>query len=264
MDSDRQEDSGEMYSPDEQGEYMPLDGAMRFSVQGLSDTLADVGEGITEPPVEEYTMMLEVTMANHPGWLCPPAFSWNARMVMHVLKNDPVLRELEHMQVDGPGTAYLFFYDKQGHRGLDQDTVDAIWVHMEEAFSEWISHSAHFAISLLPLVEAWQWAVATSDCQRLRGWAENSAPRIPVVTVGESNSSVQLVGSTPQQAGRSTTVEEMADARPATHVGTARQCRWPLESQVTVVSGGGSPPSSPDRGVPDSDGYSTASEATGC
>ena len=33
---------------------------------------------------------------------------------MHILKNDPVLRELEHMQVDGPGTAYLFFYDKQG------------------------------------------------------------------------------------------------------------------------------------------------------
>ena len=67
------------------------------------------------------------------------------------------------MQVDGPGTAYLFFYDKQGHRGLGQDTVYAIWAHMEEAFSEWISHSAHFAISFLPLVEAWWQAVATSD-----------------------------------------------------------------------------------------------------
>ena len=50
MESDRQEDSREMYSPDEQGEYMLLDGTPRFSVQGLSDTLADVGEGITEPP----------------------------------------------------------------------------------------------------------------------------------------------------------------------------------------------------------------------
>ena len=30
-----------------------------------------------------------------------------------------------------------------------------------------------------------------------------------------------------------------------------------------VVGGGGSPPSSPDRGAPDSDGYSTASETTG-
>ena len=44
MDSDRCEDSGEMYSPDEQGEYLPLDGALRFSVQGLPDALADIGE----------------------------------------------------------------------------------------------------------------------------------------------------------------------------------------------------------------------------
>ena len=93
MDSDRCEDSGEMYSPDDQGEYTPLDGAPRFSMQGLSNALADVGEGITQPPAEEYAMMLEVTMANRPH---PPVFSWNVGMVMHVLKNDPVLRELEH------------------------------------------------------------------------------------------------------------------------------------------------------------------------
>ena len=163
MDSDRHEDSGEMYSLDEQGEYMPLDGTPRFSMQGLSDALADVKERITEPPVEEYAMMLEVTMADHPGWLHPPAFSWNAGMVMHILKSDPILRELEHVQVDGPGTAYLFFYDRQGCCGLSQDTTYVIQAHVEEAFSEWILHSAHFAISLLLLVEAWQWAVATSD-----------------------------------------------------------------------------------------------------
>ena len=58
MDSERHEDSGEMYSPDEQGEYTPLDGTLRFFMQGLSDALGDVGEGINETPVEEYTMML--------------------------------------------------------------------------------------------------------------------------------------------------------------------------------------------------------------
>ena len=134
---------------------MLLDGTPRFSMQGLSNALADVGEGINEPPAEEYAMMLEVTMADHPGWPHPPTFFWNAGMVMHVLKSDPVLRELEHVQVDGPGTAYLFFYDKQGCRGLGQDTTCAIWAHMEEDFSEWISCSTHFAISLLPLVETW-------------------------------------------------------------------------------------------------------------
>ena len=63
MNSDRHKDSGEMYSPDKQGEYTPLDGTLRFSVQGLSDALADVREGINETPAEEYTMMLEMMMA---------------------------------------------------------------------------------------------------------------------------------------------------------------------------------------------------------
>ena len=112
MDTDRPEDSGEMYSQDNQREYMPLDEAPHFSIQGLSDMLADVGEGAGETSVEEYAMMLEVMMADHPGQPCPPAFSWNMGMVMHILKSDPVLWELEHVQVDGPGIAYLFFYDK--------------------------------------------------------------------------------------------------------------------------------------------------------
>ena len=117
---------------------------------------------------------------------------------MHVLKSDLVLRELEHVQVDNLGTAYLFFYDKQGHWGLGQDTAYVIRAHIEEAFSGWISCSTHYTISLLPLVEAWQWAVAASDCQRLRSQAENPVTSIPVVNAGESNSSVQLVGSAPQ------------------------------------------------------------------
>ena len=145
-----------MYSPDDQGEYTFLDGAPQFSVQGLSNALVDVGEGIDETPAEEYAMMLEVTMADCHGWSHPPVFSWNAGMVMHILKSDPVLRELEHVQVDGPGTAYLFFYDKQSHHGLGQGTACAILAHVEEAFSGWILHSAHFSISLLPLMEAWQ------------------------------------------------------------------------------------------------------------
>ena len=65
--------------------------------------------------MEEYALRLEVTMADRPGQPRPPTFSWNMGMVMHVLKSNPVLWELEHVQVDGPGTAYLFFYDKQGH-----------------------------------------------------------------------------------------------------------------------------------------------------
>ena len=163
MDPDRHEDSGEMYSPDDQGEYTSLDETPQFSLQGLSNALADVGEGTGNTSVKEYALMLEVMMADCPGQPRPSRFSWNVGMVMHVLKSNPVLRELEHVQVDGPGTAYLFFYDKQGHQGLEQDAVDAVQIHVEEAFLEWISCSAHFNISLLPLMEAWQQSITASD-----------------------------------------------------------------------------------------------------
>ena len=109
MDPDRHEDSGEMYSPDDQGEYTSLDEAPQFSLQGLSNALVDIEEGMGKTSAEEYALMLEVTMADRPGRPRPPTFSWNAGMVMHVLKSELVLRDLEHVQVDGPGTAYLFF-----------------------------------------------------------------------------------------------------------------------------------------------------------
>ena len=169
-------------------------------------------------------MMLEVMMTDCPGQPHPPTFSWNTGMVMHVLKSDLVLRELEHVQVDGLGTAYLFFYDKQDHQGLGQDTTYAIRAHMEETFSGLISCFAHFTISLLPLIEAWQQAVAVSDHQRLRSQDENPVPSILVVNAGESDSLVQLVGSGPQQARRSSTVEGMAEAKLTTHAGAACPC----------------------------------------
>ena len=79
IDSNRHKDSGEMYSPDDQGEYTSLDSAPQFSMQGLSDVLADVGEEMDETPAEEYVMLLEVTMADHPDQPHPPALSWNVR-----------------------------------------------------------------------------------------------------------------------------------------------------------------------------------------
>ena len=57
----------------------------------------------------EFALQFEVMMVDHPGCPHPPTFSWNAGMVMHMLKSDPMLRNLEHIQVDGPGMAYLFF-----------------------------------------------------------------------------------------------------------------------------------------------------------
>ena len=129
---------------------------MQNSVQGLLDALTSLESEVTmvQPLVEEYALLLEVTMADCPGHPCPPTFSWNAGMVLHILKGDPALRDLEHVQMDSPGMAYFFFYDKQGCRGLKCDAAKALKRHVVEAFSEWISHSAHFVIIPLLLVRA--------------------------------------------------------------------------------------------------------------
>ena len=168
---------------------------------------------------------------------------------MHILKSDPVLRELEHVQVDGLGIAYLFFYDKQGHQGLGQDAADAVRTHMEEAFSEWILCSAHFTISLLPLMEAWQQSVAASDCRRLRGRVENPVHVTPVGAARESDSSSQLVGSAPQQAGRASGVGEVTEARLTTHMGASRLHRKPRSPSVLQSVEGICPPLPQTRGT---------------
>ena len=120
MEPNKGQESGEMYSPDNQGEYMPEAGTLSFSIQGLSDALTALDTEVTmvQPPSEKYALLLEITMADHLGCPHPSTFSWSVEMVMHVLKGDPTLKDLEHVQIDGPGMAYLFFFDKQGHKGL--------------------------------------------------------------------------------------------------------------------------------------------------
>ena len=74
MEPNKGKESGEMYSPDDQGEYVPEVGMPSFSIQGLSDALTALDTEVTmvQPPSEEYALLLEVTMADHPGHPCPP------------------------------------------------------------------------------------------------------------------------------------------------------------------------------------------------
>ena len=60
------EDAGEMYSPDEQGEYAPGAGMQNFSVQGLSDVLMSLeSEGtVVQRPTKGYALLLEVTLVH--------------------------------------------------------------------------------------------------------------------------------------------------------------------------------------------------------
>ena len=170
MEPNKSEESGEMYLPDDQGEYVPEVGMPNFSIQGLLDALTAL-ETMTEvqPLSEEFAPQLEVMMANHQGHPHPPTFLWNAGMVLHALKSNPTLRDLEHIQVDGPGMVYLFFFDKQGHWGLTLDAAHAMRARVWEAFSEWISCSTHFAVNPLPLAKGWCCVMAASE--RCRQWS---------------------------------------------------------------------------------------------
>ena len=81
MDSHRGEESGEIYSPNEQGEYTPEDGAQALTVQGLTDMLSGLEseDTVVEPPKEELILQLEVTMVDRPGHPRPPAFLWKCQ-----------------------------------------------------------------------------------------------------------------------------------------------------------------------------------------
>ena len=180
-------------------------------------------------------------------------------MVLHVLKGDPTLWNLEHVQVDGPGTTYLFFYDKQGHRGPKQNITENLQTHVAEAFSEWISQSAHFIVILLPLVEGRQRAMATSVrwCQRSK--VEHPDHPVPHVMSGKSDSMLPLVGSALPSVAQ---MGQLGGGGSCSLRVPGSQPRGRPPKQCPTKDGvGNSPPSSLHRDGVDSDGYSTVSEA---
>ena len=66
MEHEREEDSGEMFSPNESEEYMPHGDTLGFTVQGLRDVLTEAESAATGPlhPTDELIIQLEVTMAD--------------------------------------------------------------------------------------------------------------------------------------------------------------------------------------------------------
>ena len=155
---------------------------------------------VTKPPLwqEEFALQLGVTMADWPGWPHPPSYSWNAGMVVHVLKTDPALRELEYVKVEAPRTPYLFFYDRHGCRGLMQNAMETVCTHIANSFVEWIGQSAHFNADPIPLEEGWHLATVAQERHRQHSRIQD-IPNQPAHLVREtsSGSSLQLVGMAP-------------------------------------------------------------------
>ena len=77
MEPNKDEGSGEMYSPDEQGKYVPEVVASIFSVSGLSDILTTLETEVTKVQLAsmKFALQHEVMVADCPGCPWPPAFS---------------------------------------------------------------------------------------------------------------------------------------------------------------------------------------------
>ena len=79
MEREGEEESGEMFSPNESREYTPYNDTESFIVQGLRDALTAAESTLTEPPcsADEFIIQLEVVMVDQPRRPGQPAFSWN-------------------------------------------------------------------------------------------------------------------------------------------------------------------------------------------
>ena len=228
--------------------------------QELTDALSqlELEDTVVEPPKEELILQLEVMMADRLGRPCPPVFLWNIGMVMHILKNDPTLRDLEYVQVDNPGTTYLFFLDKQCCCGLSAKAAETLGAYLPGAFSEWISCSAHFVAIAIPLTEGRHLASAATNrcCQRLR--MDPQGPALGAPFSSKSDVGPVLVGSTPptpvgrERGGEGEKVPMAPASRP--------RGRPPKKAHPVREVLANSPPSSPDRGGADSDVTSMVSE----
>ena len=131
-------------------------------------------------------------------------------------------------------------------------------MHVAEVFSEWISHSAHFTIIPLPLVDGLHQTAAASERHWQRPRVEHPDCPTHNLISSESDSTPQLVGSAlTSMVHLSQTKEAGGGCTPSAPIS------WPRgrpPKGCTMKDGArNSPLSSPDRGGADSDGYSTAS-----
>ena len=155
--------------------------------------------------------------------------------MQHVLKIDPALRELEHVQVDSPGLVYLFIYDRHGHRGLMKEVALTMHSHIADAFAEWIGRSTHLDAVLLLLEEGHQHMMAAQErCRQCIQPQEQ--PTLPIhLTRSGSSGSSQLVGGVPPVPE----AQEGAVEQETPRVNVARLHRHQTKTRPTPGGGGG-------------------------
>ena len=80
--------------------------------------------------------------------------------------------------------------------------------YVREAFSEWISHCAYFAINPVPLAEGWCCMMVASEMCRQWLRVEYPGRTVSNMASGELDSNPPLVGSDPPRAERGGPMED--------------------------------------------------------
>ena len=181
-------------------------------------------------------------------------------MPSHILLEYGNGHALEHVQMDGPGMAYLFFFfNKQGYRGFKYYATQLLRTHVSEAFSEWkfplcpfCHHSPSTGRGL---------ALGSDRFRKTPSEVQGRVPRPPYAQpdLQQVRLHTAVGGECPNfHGGVDQTEETGGGCTPRVPIS---QLRGRPFKGCAVKNGARNLPSSyPDRGKANSEGYSMASE----
>ena len=181
------EDAGEMYSPDDQGEYVLKVGMQNFSVQGLLDALTSLE---FEGPAPSRRICSAA--GSHYGgstWESVPAC-----ILLECWHGPSHPEGRSHTLGSGacaggqPRHCLSSFMTSRAAEDLSR-------MSPRTSKPMWQSRSANFVVILLPLAEGWCRAMAASDRWHQRSWVEHPDCPVPHMMSSKSDSMPPLVGS---------------------------------------------------------------------
>ena len=139
----------------------------------------------------------------------------------HMLKNDPAMGDLKHVEVDGPGRAYLFFYDWHGYRGPPQRRSSGYAFPHCRCICR-VDREIHTFYVVPLLLEAGRQCTGAMQERRRQRVRPLEEPVLPVpVNESTSSGSLQLVGGIPTVPE----TQEGATEQETPRLNVARPCR---------------------------------------
>ena len=108
-----------------------------FTVQGLWDALTEAESAVTElpTPMDEFHHSIGSDYGRLTWEAATTSLLMEWRHGVTCAERRSSFEDLEHVQVDGPGLTYLFFYDQHGYHGLSKEEALTMCSHIADAFA---------------------------------------------------------------------------------------------------------------------------------